>query len=114
MSPLPAPEVAADPQPVATASSSPAPLVLVPARAASAAPRSLLDAALNDPRSNTRRSASERLSDALGTDRVEERIADGVRVRYRGQCVLVHDSRAGGLDPFSQSTRPTPKLAEPC
>jgi hypothetical protein len=114
--PPPPPDALVDPQPVATASPSPAPLVLTPARAASAAPRSMLDAALNDPRANTRRSASERFAASLGTDSgpEEERIVDGIRVRYRGQCALVHDSRAAGLDPFSQSTRPTPKVAQPC
>ena len=90
--------------------------MLTPSRAASAASRSMLDAALNDPRSNTHRSPGDRVAANRGADSgpAEECIADGIRVRSRGQCARVHDSRAAGLDPFSQSTRSTPKVAEPC
>jgi len=92
--------------------------LVLPARPAASAPRrSLLGQALDDPRSNSRRiPPSERFAANLGmnTERIEEHIADGVRIRQGKRCVLVHDSHAGALNPFNQSVLPSPKLGEAC
>ena len=53
----------------------------------------------------------------LGTDDrliEEERGPGRIRVRQGTACVDVRDSRIGLVDPFSQSIRPPPKLAESC
>ena len=53
----------------------------------------------------------------IGTDErlVEEDRGPGrLRVRQGTGCVDVRDSRVGLVDPFSQSMRPPPKLAESC
>ena len=79
--------------------------------------RSLLDAMLNDPRSNTHQTFAERLADKLGTahpERVKERMANGMRVRQGSSCVVVRESRASAQDPFNQSVRQMPRLVEAC
>gem|GEM_PF-4004505 len=94
-----------------------APLNLtLPANSASAVPRSMVNAALNDSRSNTRLTHSERFAAMLGTntDRIEERMAEGMRVREGTSCALVYESRAAVVNPFNQVGVPMPKLAKPC
>ena len=89
----------------------------LPASSAASSPRSMVNAALNDPRSNTRRmTPSERFAATLGTNtaQTEERIVDGVRIRRGNSCVLVHESKGSFIDPFNQSGRPMPKMAEKC
>lgn len=102
--------------PASNASASPPLVLTLPASAMASMPRSMVNAALNDPRSNTRLTPSERFAADLGTntDRVEERIVDGIRVRQGNSCVLVHESKGAAIDPFSQSTRPLPKMVEKC
>lgn len=95
-----------------------APLDLAP-RPGFDAPRNAREQALRDPRANSaRRSPTDGLA-SLGGDRTllaEERLAgEGRRrVTIRGQCFEVHDARIGQLDPFTQSSTPTPKQARPC
>lgn len=106
-----------EPTTAGTASAPPPLSLALPPMTAASSPRSMVNAALNDPRSNSRRmTPSERFAATLGTntDRVEERIADGVRVRQGNSCVLVHESKGAFIDPFSQSNRPPPKMVEEC
>jgi len=65
---------------------------------------SLVDRALNDPRANSPRlSFEKRMSADFDQAVTIETLADGTK-RYRqgAQCVLVHPSRAGQLDPFDR------------
>ena len=91
-------EAAPAPEPAASR-----PLLLsLPARPASAPPRPVREEALNDPRSNTRQSYSERFAATLGTD-LTERITPlngGKRVRKGSSCYEVMDSRASQIDPY--------------
>ena len=50
----------------------------------------------------------------LGTERIEETIVDGRRIRQGKSCVLVHESRVGALNPFNQAVLPSPKMVESC
>jgi hypothetical protein len=82
------------------------------------APLSPAGRAVADPRANSaRRNFGERLAEPLGSDErlVEERRGEGrIRVREGAACVDVREARSAQLDPFSQSTRATPRLAEAC
>lgn len=74
--------------------------------------------ARRDPRGNSAQGRGDRVERALDggpTTATEEDRGPGRR-RYRigRDCVDVREGRAAGLDPFSASTRPMPKLAEPC
>ena len=74
--------------------------------------------ARRDPRGNSALGRGDRVERALDggpTTATEEDRGPG-RHRYRigRDCVDVREGRAAGLDPFSASTRPMPKLAEPC
>lgn len=95
-----------------------APLDLAPRRGFDA-PRDVRGQVLRDPRANSaRRSPTDGL-EALAGDRTrlaEERLAGEGRRRItiRGKCFEVHDARIGQLDPFTQSSTPTPKQARPC
>jgi len=74
--------------------------------------------ALNDMRANTPRlSASERLAQNLGAvdTVVEENRGPGrTRIRKGRNCIDLRDAVSGGIDPFNQALRPTPKLGEDC
>jgi hypothetical protein len=101
----------ASPAPRATA-----PLQLDLPRAASAPRR---NPALDDPRANTPKASFEsRLNDAMGGvgERVvEERLSDGtLRLKRGTQCVLVHPSRAAGIDPFNEAYSPKARGVEKC
>lgn len=76
------------------------------------------DAALRDARANSaagRPGAVERALDAGPLQVSEEDRGPGrKRLRIGRDCVDTRDSRIAGIDPFSASTRPTPKLAESC
>jgi hypothetical protein len=103
--------------PASEPASAPKPLDLsVPARDAPRA--SALDAALNDPRSNSPRlSAGERMAQTLGTDtRLVEEIRPGgsVRVRRGKDCFDVRESRAAGLDPYNNAFLPKPRQISAC
>jgi len=90
--------------------------VSVPRAIAVPAQPSMRDQMINDPRSNSARATVEsRVAAVAGTDvLVEERMdATRTRVRQRGQCVEVHESRAAQLDPWNQSHSPTPKIVKP-
>jgi hypothetical protein len=77
-----------------------------------------LDAALNDPRSNTPHlSVRERMAQTLGTDTrlVEEVRPDGsVRVRQGTGCFDAHESRAASLDPYGAAFLPKPRQISAC
>lgn len=88
----------------------------VPRAIAVPAQPSMRDQMINDLRSNSARATVEsRVAAVAGTDvLVEERMdATRTRVRQRGQCVEVHESRAAQLDPWNQSHSPTPKIVKP-
>ncbi|BDI05354.1 hypothetical protein [Sphaerotilus microaerophilus] len=115
----------APPRPSEPAASHPPPLRLelprpgrvAPGQAPEGAP-SPAGQALRDPRSNSsiaRGNPVERALDAGPTAVAEEDRGDGRR-RYRigRDCADTRESRAAGLDPFSASTRPVPRLAESC
>ena len=74
--------------------------------------------ATQDGRANSARpSFGEKLAEALGSDdrRTEEGWGDGrIRIRQGADCVIVEESRAGQLDPMSQTTRPSPRGVKPC
>lgn len=82
-------------------------LTLPPGYAASASMRS---AALNDPRSNTRRQTFEdRIANAAAVtgDWVEERASDGRMRRRRGDtCVETEESRIAAIDRFNENVAP--------
>jgi len=82
-------------------------LTLPPGYAASASVRS---AALNDPRSNTRRQTFEdRIANAAAVtgDWVEERAGDGRMRRRRGDtCVETEESRIAMIDRFNENVAP--------
>lgn len=121
--PLPAPPVfstetpslvSASPAPAGPAENAPAEpprttlrLTLPPGYAASASARS---AALNDPRSNTRRlTLEDRIANAAAVtgDWVEERTSDGRMRRRRGDtCVETEESRIAGIDRFNENVAP--------
>lgn len=110
---VPAPTAAAAP---ASAASAPPPLDL---RLRPAGVRHAPAAALarDDPRLPAPRTREDRLADALGTDTRlrEQTLADGSRQLRRGSaCVRAHTARDAQLDPFNQSTRPTPALVGAC
>ena len=85
---------------------------------AASAPLSPAAQAVADPRANSvHKGFAEKLADALGRDErtTEEARGDGrIRVRRGADCVDVREARSAQLDPISQSTRPTPRLAEAC
>jgi hypothetical protein len=96
------------------------PLDLRLPRATSATPAATAPASLaaQDGRANSERaSISEKLAEALGGDgrRSEENLGDG-RIRFRSgaDCVIAEESRAGQLDPMSQTNRPAPRGVKPC
>lgn len=110
---------APDERPPTTAAPTPAPttpaepprttlrLTLPPGAAASSSVRS---AALNDPRSNTRRQTFEdRIANAAAVtgDWVEERTGDGRMRRRRGDtCVETEESRIAMIDRFNENVAP--------
>ena len=107
------------PPPLASASAPPALLNLALPRSASA-PWRQRPAALDDPRANTvaSKSLEARLSAAIGgvgDQVVQERLADGtLRLRRGTDCVLVHPSLAGRIDPFSETFSPKARGVERC
>ncbi|MFT7774741.1 hypothetical protein [Roseateles sp.] len=122
--PIPAPPVFSTetPSPVAVSPATAAPptpaaaaepprttlrLTLPPGYAASASTRS---AALNDPRSNTRRlTLEDRIANAAAVtaDWVEERTSDGRMRRRRGDtCVETEESRIATIDRFNENVAP--------
>lgn len=110
---VPGPATAAAP---ASAASAPPPLDL---RLRPGSVRHAPAAALarDDPRLPPARTREDRLADALGTDTRlrEQTLADGSRRLRRGSaCVRAHTARDAQLDPFNQSTRPTPALVGAC
>jgi len=112
----PVPPVRPD-ETVATTPAAPAPLVLTLPKSAASAPRSMVDAALNDPRSNSgRMTPGERFAATLGTNTevIEERMAEGIRVRKGNTCVILRESRASALHPFNHSVAPTMKMVGSC
>jgi len=74
--------------------------------------------ALNDTRANTPHlSPTERLAQTLGSmdTLVEENRGPGrTRIRKGRNCIDLRDAVSGGIDPFNQALRPTPKLGEDC
>jgi len=82
-------------------------LTLPPGYAASASAR---NAALNDPRSNTRRlTLEDRIANAAAVtaDWVEERTSDGRLRRRRGDtCVEAEESRIATIDRFNENVAP--------
>lgn len=79
------------------------------------APASL---ATRDSRANSEHATfGEKLAEALGSDNrsTEENLGDG-RIRFRSgaDCVIVEESRAGQLDPMSQTSRPAPRAVKSC
>jgi hypothetical protein len=108
--------------PTSTESARPttAPLDLNLRRSASSPPsvRSLASQATQDSRANSERTSfGEKLAEALGSDnrRTEENLGDGrIRFRSAADCVVVHESRAGQLDPMGQTSRPAPRGAKAC
>ncbi len=116
------PAVAAENAPVAAETARPTatPLDLRLPRAVSATPATTAPASLatRDSRANSERaSLGEKLAEALGGDgrRTEENLGDGrIRIRNGADCVIAEDSRAGQLDPMSQTTRPAPRGVKPC
>jgi hypothetical protein len=108
------------PTPAAAAPPTVAPLDLTLRRSASSPPstRSPASMAAQDSRANSERANfGDKLAQDLGSDRrsTEENLGDG-RIRFRSgaDCVIVHESRAGQLDPMSQTTRPAPRGAKAC
>ncbi|MED5618884.1 hypothetical protein [Ideonella sp. BN130291] len=100
----PAPEAAtgtAAPSPPAPPGT-PGPLVLTLPPQAASAPRAMRESALNDPRSNTRQTYSERFAATLGTDLTERvtQIEGGRIIRKGSSCTIVMDSRASTIDPY--------------
>jgi hypothetical protein len=90
-----------------------APLVLTLPPQAASAPRPMRESALNDPRSNTRQTYSERFAATLGTD-LSERVTpiEGGRIVRRGSsCTIVMDSRASTIDPYGPKW---PSAAKSC
>lgn len=105
------------PAAAASAASAPAPgPIVIPSRGL--ARSTSRPAALDDPRANRAlESPGERFARELGTDdrRVEEARGEGrVRLRKGTSCVDVKVARDAQLDPFNQSYRPAPRLAQPC
>jgi len=102
--------------PAVPAASAPAPLVLDLPRGASAPFRSR-SPALDDPRSNSvPPTMASRIAGAVGSDRlIEEPLGDG-RIRFRkgSDCVEVHPSRDGALDPFNEAALPKLRSAKAC
>jgi hypothetical protein len=97
-----------------------APLDLTLRRSASSptSTRSPASLATQDSRANSERASfGEKLAQDLGSDSrsTEENLGDG-RIRFRSgaDCVIVHESRAGQLDPMSQTTRPAPRGVKAC
>ncbi|WP_284614658.1 hypothetical protein [Aquabacterium humicola] len=74
--------------------------------------------AIDDPRVRSAPlSGDERLAQAIGTDlRLRESTEpDGTRRFQRGKdCVVARQAREAQLNPFNQSTRPTPRLVTGC
>ena len=74
--------------------------------------------ATDDARSNSgRASFGDALARELGTDpRLSDELrGDGrVRIRRGADCVDLRDARSAAIDPFSQTTRPPPKVGEAC
>jgi hypothetical protein len=111
------------PAPTATTTPSPAtiaPLDLTLRRGVGSASsmRSPASLATQDSRANTARAAfGEKLAEALGSEgrSSEENLGDGrIRLRSAADCVIVVESRAGQLDPMSQTSRPAPRGVKPC
>jgi hypothetical protein len=101
-----------EPQPI-----TPAPLNLRLPDAAASAPPTLRSQVLNDTRVVSRRSYGQRFADTLGTDTTvhEERLNDGsIRLRQGSSCVILKESAAARLDPFSQTYMPAPRMASKC
>jgi hypothetical protein len=115
------PAITAEPTSAETppAASAPAaqPLNLSLPRAIAMPPQpSLRDQMFNDRRSNTPHATIEtRVADVAGTvDMVEERMdATRLRVKQRGSCIEVHESRDAQINPWNQSHSPTPKIVKP-
>jgi hypothetical protein len=90
------------------------------ASAAVSAAASTRDQALNDPRANTHSpNRAERFAQSLGSDEVpglsEQAMGDGrIIVRKGRDCYDVRSARNAEIDPFSQTSRPTPRLATGC
>jgi hypothetical protein len=108
------------PAPTATSPPLVGPLDLTLRRSASSVPltRSPASLATQDSRANSERASfGEKLAQDLGSDSrsTEENLGDG-RIRFRSgaDCVIVHESRAGQLDPMSQTTRPAPRGVKAC
>ncbi|MBA4177181.1 MAG: hypothetical protein C0505_11570 [Leptothrix sp. (in: Bacteria)] len=127
---LPSPSAANDVQAAAGAASAAEPVAPASARAAGQAPLNLTlprgasapwrqrHPGLDDTRANTARATLDsRIAAALGgSDRItEERLSDG-RMRFRrgNDCVVVHPSRAQGLEPWNGSVMPKMRGVEKC
>jgi hypothetical protein len=119
---VPLPSISTDisPTPAAAAPATVAPLDLTLRRSASSPPstRSPASLATQDSRANSERANfGDKLAQDLGSEgrRTEENLGDG-RIRFRSgaDCVVTHESRAGQLDPMSQTTRPAPRGAKAC
>jgi hypothetical protein len=85
---------------------------------AASAPQRWRQPALEDPQANTpRRSLEARIAGTMaGDDRlVEEPLGDG-RIRFRrgSDCIVMQRARSALVDPFNQSTSPTPRLVDTC
>ena len=83
---------------------------------AASAPRTMREQMQGDPRSNSPRATlATRLAAVAGTTGMVEEVMDDTRrrVRQNGRCIEVHVSRNARIDPWNQSTRPTPKLVKP-
>lgn len=105
--------LAVEPAASAASSAREAPLNLaLPAQIASAPP-SVRSQALNDPRTNTRRSYSERFAATLGTDQTpyEEALPGGRRFRKGNQCLDAYESQSAKVDPFGP---PKPNVVRSC
>lgn len=105
------------PTPVEPRPITPPPLNLRLPDAAASAPPTLRSQVLNDPRVVSRPSYGQRFADTLGTDTAvrEDRLNDGsVRIRQGTSCVILKESPASRLDPFSQTYMPAPRMAGKC
>jgi len=116
--PLPAADGTAAPAPPPAAESSAAPALRLDLPRAGSAPQRWRQPALDDPRANTpRRTLESMIAGTMGGDDrlIEEPLGDG-RIRYRrgSDCIVVHPARGALIDPFNQSSSPTPRTVESC
>jgi hypothetical protein len=105
-------------EPVGSAESPAAPALILDLPRTASAPQRWRNPALDDPRTNTPRRTLEAMiaGTMRGDDRLVEEPLGAGRIRYRrgSECALVTPARGAAIDPFNQSTSPTPRLVEPC